>query len=169
MEKYRIQRRATGPAYTENAMKDFEPNIDTALKRGIDNMHKRAGESVDLDIFFNFFASGKFVYALRLNAANLPSDCISMATLSRCNKLIEAGKDNGSIHGVHSAWKYMHWIGYFPLLHRFITWVFHSPIPFKQKIGRFSLFFRRDSSAPENPFTVRAKIILDTNFQADIE
>jgi hypothetical protein len=102
MEKYRIQRRATGPAYTENAMKDFEPNIDRALRRGIDTMHKRAGESVDLDIFFNFFASGKFVYALPF-IANLPLDCISMATLSRCNELIAAGKDNGSIHGVHKA------------------------------------------------------------------
>ena len=169
MEKYRIQRRATGPAYTENAMKDFEPNIDAALKKGIDLMHKRAGESVDLDIFFNFFASGKFVYDLLLNIANLPSDCISMATLSRCNELIEAGKDNGSIHGIYKAWKYMHWIGYFPLLHRFITWLFHSPISFRHKIGRFSLFFRRDASAPENPFAVRAKITLDTNIQADIE
>jgi hypothetical protein len=149
-------------------MKGFEPNVDTALKKGIDTMHKRAGESVDLDIFFNFFASGKFIHALPF-IANLPSDCISMANLSRCNELIAAGKDNGSIHGVHNAWKYMHWVGYFPLLHRFITWLFHSPISFRHKIGIFSLLFRRDASAPENPFAVRAKITLDTNIQADIE
>jgi hypothetical protein len=131
-------------------MNDFEPNIDTALKKGIDAMHKRAGESVDLDIFFNLFASGKFVYDILLSIANLPLDCISMATLSKCNELIEAGKDNGSVRGVHNRWKYMHWIGYFPLLHRFITWLFHSPIrlvPFLSKIGRFSFLFRRDASA----------------------
>ena len=70
MKKYRIQRRATGPAYTENAMKDFEADIDTALKKDIDIIHKRAGESVDLDILFNFFASGQFTHPSLLDITN---------------------------------------------------------------------------------------------------
>lgn len=58
IEKYRIQRRAVGPAYTEKSMYDVEDKIDTAIKKDIKIMHERAGQSVDLDIFFNMFASG---------------------------------------------------------------------------------------------------------------
>lgn len=58
IEKYRVQRRAVGPAYTEKSMYDVEDKIDTAIKKDINIMHKRAGQSVDLDIFFNMFASG---------------------------------------------------------------------------------------------------------------
>jgi hypothetical protein len=59
MEKYRIQRRAVGPAYTAEAMKDYEANIDSILLKDIDIMHQRAGKSADMDLFLNCFASGK--------------------------------------------------------------------------------------------------------------
>lgn len=59
MEKYRIQRRAVGPAYTADAMKDYEVNIDSILKKDIAIMHQRAGKSIDVDLFMNCFASGK--------------------------------------------------------------------------------------------------------------
>jgi hypothetical protein len=59
MEKYRVQRRLIGPAYTADAMKDLEPNLDTILIKNIKLMRARAGQSVDVDIFFNMFASGE--------------------------------------------------------------------------------------------------------------
>ena len=60
MEKYRVQRRLTGPAYTADSMKDLEPNLDKILSKDIRIMRDRAGQSIDVDIFFNMFASGKF-------------------------------------------------------------------------------------------------------------
>ncbi len=61
MEKYRTQRRAVGPAYAEAAMKDLEPQIDAILEKNVNNMRERAGQSVDLDLFFNMFASGRYL------------------------------------------------------------------------------------------------------------
>lgn len=58
MEKYRIQRRLMGPAYTADFMKDVEDKIDDVLIKDITFMHERAGQEVDLDLFFNRFASG---------------------------------------------------------------------------------------------------------------
>lgn len=54
-----MQRRAVGPAYTEAAMKDLEPLIDTVLEKDIGIMRQRAGQAVDVDMFFNLIASGK--------------------------------------------------------------------------------------------------------------
>lgn len=62
MEKYRMQRRALGPAYTESYMRDIENTLDTAITKDIEVMRERAGQSVDLDIFFNMFASGELFY-----------------------------------------------------------------------------------------------------------
>lgn len=59
MEKYRIQRRATGPAYTENSMKDVEGSLNTILEKNIKIMRGREGQSTNVDIFFNFFALGE--------------------------------------------------------------------------------------------------------------
>lgn len=59
MEKYRIQRRVTGQAYTESAMKDVEGNIDTILEKNINIMRERTGQSTNVDVFFNFFALGE--------------------------------------------------------------------------------------------------------------
>ena len=59
MEKYRIQRRATGPAYTADSMKDLEDNLDKILEKNIKFMRSRPNQPVDVDIFFNYFASGK--------------------------------------------------------------------------------------------------------------
>jgi hypothetical protein len=97
-------------------MKDFEANIDTALKKDMDIMYKRAGESVDLDIFFNFLLLVRLAICCYRILLKLSSDWVSMTTFSKRNELIEVGKDKGSIHEAHYAWKYMYWIGYFPLL-----------------------------------------------------
>ncbi|KAF4633223.1 hypothetical protein G7Y89_g4902 [Cudoniella acicularis] len=56
MEKYRMQRRAIEPAYTADAVKDYEENLDEILTKDIRIMHERAGRSVDLDMFLNMFA-----------------------------------------------------------------------------------------------------------------
>lgn len=66
MEKYRRQRRAIGPAYTEHAMREYEPRIDEAVQKDIDIMHQRAGESVDIDVFLNLFASGQYPFSYLL-------------------------------------------------------------------------------------------------------
>lgn len=50
MEKYRIQRRAVGPAYSAEAMKDLEPSIDFIMEKNIEIMRKRAGKPIDIDL-----------------------------------------------------------------------------------------------------------------------
>lgn len=81
MEKYRIQRRATGPAYTENSMKDIEGNLDIILEKNINIMKRREGQSADIDIFFNFFALGKsslvlqFLNDVRTDTCKIVSLC----------------------------------------------------------------------------------------------
>lgn len=62
MEKYRVQRRALGPAYAEAFMKYLEPKMDEILSKNIRLMRERSGQVVDLDIFFNYFASGKITW-----------------------------------------------------------------------------------------------------------
>lgn len=47
-----------GPAYTAEAMKDLEPNIDFVLEKNLKIMKERAGETVDIDIFCNMFVLG---------------------------------------------------------------------------------------------------------------
>lgn len=58
MEKYRRQRRLIGPAYTAEYMKNIEDKLDEALTTDVAVMHERAGEVVDVDLFFNRLASG---------------------------------------------------------------------------------------------------------------
>lgn len=64
MEKYRTQRRITGPAYTADFIKYLESNLDFILERNIEIMRDRTGQSVDIDIFFNYFASGQSLFHL---------------------------------------------------------------------------------------------------------
>lgn len=49
-------------------------------------------------------------------------DCLAMITWSREKGLVEAGKDDGSIRALHDLWHYIYIIGYFPTLHRVVTW-----------------------------------------------
>jgi hypothetical protein len=58
--KYRIQRRAIGPAYTVDAVKDYEKLLGSILKKHIEIMVQQAGKSYDVDKFFNFFTSGLY-------------------------------------------------------------------------------------------------------------
>ncbi|KAG4442450.1 hypothetical protein IFR05_002052 [Cadophora sp. M221] len=88
MEKYRAQRRAIGPAYTESYMREIESNLDAIVAKNIWIMHQRARQSVDLDFFFNMFAS----------------DCLSIATFSKAKNLVELNKADESIHFIHRAW-----------------------------------------------------------------
>ncbi|KAH6669246.1 benzoate 4-monooxygenase cytochrome P450 [Halenospora varia] len=110
MEKYRMQRRAIGPAYTADAVKDYEENLNEILKKDIQIMHDRAGQTTDLDLFLN----------------TLTSDCLATATFSKCMNQVEAGKPNQSILVIHEVWKYIHVIGFFPHIHRFVTWWGHT-------------------------------------------
>ena len=59
MEKYRLQRRLVGPAYSIDSIKDLEHNLDKILEKDIDIMHERSGQPTDIDIFFNYFTSGE--------------------------------------------------------------------------------------------------------------
>jgi len=59
MEKYRLQRRLVGPAYSVDSIKDLEPNLDKILEKNIDIMRERSGQPMDIDIFFNYFTSGE--------------------------------------------------------------------------------------------------------------
>ncbi|KAH8679978.1 cytochrome P450 [Tricladium varicosporioides] len=110
MEKYRMQRRAIGPAYTADAVKDYEENINKILKKDIQIMCDRAGRTTDLDLFLN----------------TLTSDCFSTATFSKCMNQVEEGKPNQSILIIHEVWKYIHVIGFFPDIHRLLTWWGHT-------------------------------------------
>jgi hypothetical protein len=48
-------------------MKDLEDSLDEILEKDIQTMRERVGQSVDVDIFFNMFASGQyFVHASSL-------------------------------------------------------------------------------------------------------
>ncbi|KAE8451021.1 hypothetical protein EG329_004693 [Mollisiaceae sp. DMI_Dod_QoI] len=143
MEKYRTQRRAVGPAYAEAAMKDLEPQIDAILEKNVNNMRERAGQSVDLDLFFNMFAS----------------DCYSMVSFSKSKNLVEDNKVDSLVLAVHAAWKYMHIVGYFPLVHRTLTAITHISARqstwLKHLIDTVFPFMNRDRTgkqSKENPF-----------------
>jgi hypothetical protein len=58
MEKYRLQRRLVGGAYTPGFIRELEGNLDDILEKNVAIMSQRAGMSVDIDTFFDFFASG---------------------------------------------------------------------------------------------------------------
>ena len=62
MEKYRLQRRNLGPAYTADAVKDYEAMLDGILEKNIQIMRERSGTIYDLDTFLNFFTSGQYSY-----------------------------------------------------------------------------------------------------------
>ncbi|KAH7403319.1 benzoate 4-monooxygenase cytochrome P450 [Cadophora sp. MPI-SDFR-AT-0126] len=152
MEKYRAQRRALGPAYTESFMRDIESNLDAAITKNIGIMHQRGGQSVDLDIFLNMFAS----------------DCLSMATFSKAKNLVELGEADESILYIHRAWKYWHLAGYFPYMHRFVRWCNHgtSLALLKRMVKRLSpLLDGRDRTSktsalpPEHAFAFPIKQI----------
>lgn len=58
MEKYRFQRRLIGGAYSASFMKELESNLDMILERNIKVMAQRDGLRVNVDTFFDYFASG---------------------------------------------------------------------------------------------------------------
>ncbi|KUJ24373.1 cytochrome P450 [Mollisia scopiformis] len=129
VEKYRTQRRAVGPAYSEASMKDLEPQIDEVLEKDISIMRQRA-------------------------------DCYSMTSFSKSKDLVEKNEVDGSIHAIHAAWKYMHVIGYFPLLHRALTAVLHiassGSTSIIHMINTFFPFIERETrgakTTSDNPF-----------------
>jgi len=45
-----------------------------------------------------------------------------MLTFGHSKGFVEADEEDGSIKGIHSAWLYMHLVGFFPLLHKATTW-----------------------------------------------
>ncbi|KAF8865287.1 cytochrome P450 [Acephala macrosclerotiorum] len=127
-------------------MKDLEPQLGSILEKNIGIMKERAGQSVDLDLFFNM----------------LSSDCYSMATFSKAKDLIEVDKDDGSIHAIHAAWRYMHLVGFFPLMHRFLTAISNisaqQSTSLRHMINTMFPFMERENRgnkpAAKNPFAV---------------
>ena len=81
-----------------------------------------------------------------------------MAAFSKPHGLIEAGKDDGMIQYIHDMWNYIHLIGYFPLVHRFLVAMGHYGTwlsSIKSILPRFVT--TRSSNGPEttnNPFAV---------------
>ncbi|RDW84948.1 hypothetical protein BP6252_02538 [Coleophoma cylindrospora] len=112
MDKYRTQRRLIGPAYTADAMKDLEGNLNAILERNIAIMRERDGMNVDVDDFFNLFTV----------------DCLSQATFSKSKGLVEANKDDGAIGLIKGAWKFMHLVGLYPGIFQAMLWVTHRII-----------------------------------------
>jgi len=65
MQKYRLQRQLIGPAYTADSMKYLEDSLDEILEKDIQTTRERVCQSVDVDIFFNMFASGQYFVHVR--------------------------------------------------------------------------------------------------------
>ncbi len=68
MDKYRLQRRLIGRAYTANFMQEIEGNLDKILAKNIDIMTQRACHIEDVDYIANFSlpVSNKYPYSLKL-------------------------------------------------------------------------------------------------------
>lgn len=82
-----------------------------------------------------------------------------MLTFSKPKGIVEAGKDDGSVSGVHNAWKYMHLVGFFPWVHRFNTWFLNYVVAgWMSKIKDLPIFVlikRKDTlDVQENVFEV---------------
>lgn len=60
MEKYKLQRRIIGSAYSASFMQEVEPNLDRIMETNIKSMIDREGLSVNIDTFFNYWSSGEF-------------------------------------------------------------------------------------------------------------
>ncbi|KAH0594820.1 hypothetical protein MHUMG1_07655 [Metarhizium humberi] len=124
MDKYRLQRRLVGPAYTDNFMRQIEGNLDKILERNIEIMIQRAGRIEDVDHVANFLASG-MVLSVRIIRGFFHScdlDCLQVATFGESKGLLEAGVDDGAIQLTMNLWGYMHWVGYVPVYHRAKKW-----------------------------------------------
>lgn len=87
-------------------MKDLEPQIDAILEKDIGIMHKRAGQPVDLDLFFNMISSGEHIFVHVGSLVDKVLDCYSMLTFGKSKDLVEKNEVDGSIHAIHGAWKY---------------------------------------------------------------
>ena len=59
LEKYWIQRRLTGPAYSPDFMRELDDKLEKILEMNVNIMHQRVEQSVDIDHYFNYLASGK--------------------------------------------------------------------------------------------------------------
>jgi hypothetical protein len=58
MEKYRLQRKLIAGAYSPAFIRKVEGNLDNILGKNVDVMAQRTGTSVNVDTFFELFASG---------------------------------------------------------------------------------------------------------------
>ena len=156
--KIRIQRRAVGPAYTAEAMRDLEPSFDFIMEKNLKLMKERSGEAVDIDIFCNMFILGKpkliFRYSLLTEV-----DCVTMITYSKEKGLVEAGQDDGVIRAIHDLWFYIIMAGYFPLVHLFVVRVSQRlklewQMVFRKIVAKFD---QTSKTKPKPPFAVRTR------------
>ncbi|PMD38159.1 cytochrome P450 [Hyaloscypha variabilis F] len=145
LEKIRVQRRAVGPAYTAEAMKDHEHTMNFVMGKHVKLMRERSGEAVDIDIFCNMFIL----------------DCVAMITYSKEKRLVEAGQDDGVIRAIHDMWFYIIMAGYFPLLHLVIVrvsqWLkLEWQMMFRKAVARFD---RTAKVKPKQPFAFAQEAI----------
>ena len=161
LEKVRIQRRAVGPAYTAEAMRDLEQNIDFIMEKNLKLMRERSGEAVNIDIFCNMFILGKpkavFVYSLLIEV-----DCVAMMTYSKEKGLVEAGQDDGVVRAIHDTWFYIMIAGYFPLLHLAVVRVSERlklewQMFFRNLVARFD---KTSKTKPQRPFAVSTRRLI---------
>jgi len=59
LNKYRLQRKLIGPAYTSTVMKQIESEIDGIILAQIKVMKERANRAVDIELLFTKFISGE--------------------------------------------------------------------------------------------------------------
>ncbi|CAO2648458.1 Nn.00g077250.m01.CDS01 [Neocucurbitaria sp. VM-36] len=137
MEKYRFQRRLIGGAYTPGFVKEVEGHLDEILQKNVKIMARRAGMSVNVDSYFDWFSS----------------DCIQAVTFGETLGFIEANRDCGAMAFIHGLWLYMHWIGYLPTLHRIRKWYINAIRPqlkpFWSCMGK--LKWQQPKPAPQPP------------------
>jgi len=59
MEKYRLQRRIVGPAYSPNSVKDLEPLLDAQLSKHMTIMHEKSNKTVDINLWCSKISLGE--------------------------------------------------------------------------------------------------------------
>ena len=89
LEKYRLQRRLTGPVLTTQATKKHESLMDIVLRRYVGKMVSLQGEPQELVKWMNILAI----------------DILSEATFGTSKDLISSGDDDGNIKALDEFWK----------------------------------------------------------------
>lgn len=91
MEKYRLQRRLVGPSYSSSQVKDYEAALDKSVKDDVAIMREIAGKSESVDLWFNYFALGKYLSGYYPVLWLIVLDCLSSSVFSTSYNMIRRG------------------------------------------------------------------------------